>query len=111
ERLADGALGRGLVDLEEAAGLRPQAAPGLEPPSDEHDLACVRDREGRRDEARVHVDDVAARLADEPVTLLTRHGPQLEAAAADAAVVEGGGEPRRWAPAGWKVRRAPVRTT
>ena len=45
ERLADGRLVDRLVDLEEAARLRPRALAGLDPAPDQDDLAGVGDRE------------------------------------------------------------------
>ena len=70
----------GLVDLEEAAGLRPPALARLDATPDQDDLAGVGDREGRDDEARVDVDDVPARLAGEPIAVLA--GDRAEDAAA-----------------------------
>ena len=54
-RLADRALVDGLVDLEEAARLRPGTQAGLDATPDQDDLAGVRDRESRDHEARVDV--------------------------------------------------------
>ena len=59
--LADGRLVDRLVDLEEAARLGPRALARLDAAPDQDDLAGVGDREGRDDEPRVDVDDVAAR--------------------------------------------------
>ena len=60
ERLADRRLVDGLVDLEEAAGLRPPAEARLDAASDQDDLAGVGDRDRRHDEPRVDVGDVPA---------------------------------------------------
>src|SRR6185369_13138802 len=82
ERLADRALRRRLVHLEEAAGLCPEPASRLEAAPDQHDLAGLRYRDGRGHEARVHVGDVAAARAGEAVALLARDRAEDEPAAA-----------------------------
>ena len=87
-RLADRRLVDGLVDLEEAAGLRPRALAGLDAAPDQDDLAGVGDREGRDDQARVDVDDVPARLAGEPIAVLAGDGAEDQRRAAARAEVE-----------------------
>ena len=69
--LADGRLVDGLVDLEEAAGLRPRALrPGSMPRRSSTISPVVGDREDRHDEARVDVGDVAARRAGQAIAVL-----------------------------------------
>ena len=88
ERLADGRLGHGLVDLEEAARLGPPALARLDAAAEQDDLAVVVDRDRRDDEARVDVGDVAARGAGESVAILALDGAELERVAAARAEVQ-----------------------
>ena len=80
ERFAHGALVRGLVDLEEAAGLRPQTVAGLDSAADQDQLAFGRDGERADDEAWVDVGDEAARRADEPIASLVVERPERRVA-------------------------------
>jgi len=68
----------GLVDLEKAARLRPGTLAGFDPAPDEDDLAGLGDREGRHDETRIDVGDMAACGAGQPMAVLTRDGAELE---------------------------------
>ena len=81
QRLADGTLDDGLISLEEPTWLRPRAHTRRDGATDEHDLAVVRDGQGRGHEARVDVGDVAALGAGVAIALLTGHGPVGQAAA------------------------------
>ena len=78
-RLADRGLVDRLVDLEEAARLRPRSAPRLDAAPEQDDLPRIRDRDRRDDETRVHVRDVPARRAGKSLTVLAGH--QVEARA------------------------------
>ena len=69
-RLADRALIDCLVDLEEAAGLRPEAHPRLDSAADEDDLAGVGDRQRGDDEPRIDVSDVSAGRACQALAVL-----------------------------------------
>src|SRR6185369_9589342 len=94
-RLADRRFVDGLVDFEEAAGLRPPAFARLDAAPDQDDLAGVGDREGRDDQAWVDVDDVPARLAGEPIAILPGDGAEDQWRSAARAEVEGIRDPRR----------------
>jgi hypothetical protein len=79
ERLADGRLGDGLVDLEEAARLSPPALARLDAPAEEHDLAVGVDRDRRDDEPGIDVGDESAGRAGEPVAVLALDRPNVSA--------------------------------
>ena len=89
--LPDRGLVDGLVDLEEAARLRPLAASGLDAAAQQHDLAVVGDREDGDDEARIDVDDVAACRAGQPVTVLARRSRRTGARRRSSSRISGSG--------------------
>src|SRR4051794_13726507 len=109
ERLANRSLRHRLVDLEEAARLRPAPPAWIDPAPEQHDLAVVRDGQRGHDETWIDVGHEPARRAGEPVAVLVGKRAERQLRPAARAVVEAGLEPARDPPTGIDIGRARVR--